>query len=560
MKRILLLLSLISLFYASYSQAPIDTQTKDNIISQIKEVQTAKYTYTQNLTYISDYIFNLAITQTSLKGKSKSFSYEFSMTDIDKNMVSIATQKDKIVVNIKTVAGKKHIKSISESGAISYISSFSITADNNNNARDIKESIVSLIPQSKKYTEQRMPARTYEDLLQWLQENITNISAGSTQFEQSFEVKTEHVGVVSLTQKEITEKKQTDNTFEFNLADLNKKNISYVIKGSKFAIKLETRLSLPHIRTENETTQLPYSKSLLIYVEDSESAYDLKNALERVIPLAEDLVEASLPKTEDLDELLSLFKSHINNVNNPSINIEQEVNEDILCEFNTVTQTSKAVINNTYNFFLGELDVNTVKTTISKTKIVVTAVISGKKPHIKVYENDLMQNYISKIEFYCSDIETSRHLKHIVKLLIPVAKKNYKSLIPKGDVSTKLDWALKQVTDINDADYTYVHSLELLDDDIIKYKLEKSSPKKTVESIYEFNYNDIDANQLVLEIKGKKIFVNFVTNAKAKLINHYENAEVKPYVYSFKIQFEDYEIARNFVKAMVDVINGHDDN
>ena len=558
MKRILLLISLISLTSFTFSQTPIDSQAKEDFISQITEVQTAKYTYTQSLTYISDYIFNIAITQTSLKGKSKSSSFEFSMTDIDKNTVSISTQKDKILVNIKTIASKKYIKVLSESGALSYTSGFSIIAENNNNARDIKESFVSMIPLSKEFTEQRLQASSYEELQQWLQENTVDVTAGNTQFEQSLETTDDYVAVVSFKQKEITEKKQIDKTFEFNLADINKNNISYIIKGSKFAIKLETKLNLLHIRAANNETQLPYAKTILIYVKDSESAYDLKNALEKIIPLAEELLEASLPKTEDLGELLSLFKSHINNVNNPSINIEQEVNEDILCELKTITQTPKAVINNTYSLFLGELDNNTVKVKISKTKIMVSAVIKGKKPHIKVSENDLMQNYSSNIDFYCSDIETSRHLKHILKQLIPIAKKNYKTLIPQGDANTKLEWALKQVTDINDPEYSYVQSLELLEDDIIKYRLEKSSPKKTVEIIYEFNYNDIDTKQLNLEIKGKNIFVNFNTKAKAKLINHYENAEVKPYVYSFKIRFEDYEIAQNFVQAMTDVINDQD--
>jgi transcription initiation factor IIE alpha subunit len=96
--------------------------------------------------------------------------------------------------------------------------------------------------------------------------------------------------------------------------------------------------------------------------------------------------------------------------------------------------------------------------------------------------------------------------------------------------------------------------MELLEDDIIRYRLEKSSPKKTEEFVYEFNYKDINAKLLAVEIKGNKIFVNFVTNAKAKLINYYVNAEVKPYVYTFKVQFKDYEIARNFAQAMREVI------
>ncbi|MCK5775730.1 MAG: hypothetical protein KAH25_06130, partial [Bacteroidales bacterium] len=362
--------------------------------------------------------------------------------------------------------------------------------------------------------------------------------------------------VVGLSQNEITAKKQTNKMFEFNLADLNDKNISYVVKGSKFSIKLETKSNLLHIRTANEDTQLPYAKTLIITVEDSEKAYDLKAAFEKIIPLAEGLVEASLPNTEDLDELLSLFKSQINNVSNPSIIIEQDVNEAILCELKTITQTPKSVTNNTYNLFLGELDNNTVKTKISKTKIVVSAVIKGKKPHIKAQENENLQNYASMINFYCTDISNSRHLTHILKQLIPIAKKNYVSLIPEGDVKVKLDWAIEQVQDTKDAKYSYAQSLELLDDNILKYKLVKTSSKKTDEIIYEFNVSDIDSNQLKLEIKGNKIFVNFSTMGKAKVINFYENAEVKPYISSFKIQFGDYEIAHNFVQAMIEIIDG----
>ena len=556
MKRILFFLSLISLLPVSYCQAEIDTELKDAIISQVTEVQTAKYTYSQTLTHKRDYIFNIAIIQTTLKGKTKNNSFEFSMSDVDMHLVSITTQKDQIMVNIKTVAGRKYIKSIAVDGSISYTSGLVIIAENNNNARDIKASFEEMIPLSKALTEKRLQAESYEELLVWLQENITDVSTTKLQVEQAFATENENAAVVSLSKNEITAKKQTHKMFEFNLADLNDNNISYVVKGSKFSIKLETKSNLLHIRAANEETQLPYDKTLMIVVEDSEKAYDLKIAFERIIPLAEVLVEESLPDTEDLDELLSLFKSHINNVSNPSISIEQEVNEDILCELKTITQTPKSVTNNTYNLFLGELDNNTVKTKISKTKIIVSAVIKGKKPHIKVQENDNLQNYGSMINFYCTDISNSRHLVHILKKLIPIAKKNYVSLIPEDDAKIKLDWAIQQVQDTKDSKYSYVQSLELLDDNIIKYKLEKSSPKKTDEIIYEFNLSDIDSKQLKLEIKGNKIFVNFNTMGKAKVINFYENAEVKPYISSFKIQFGDYEIAHNFVQAMIEVIDG----
>jgi len=556
MKKILLLLFLINLLPVSYSQTEVDTELKDALISQVAEVQTAKYTYSQTLTHIRDYVFNLAVTQTSLKGKSKSNSFEFSLSDMNKHTVTVTTQKDQIMINIKTVAGKKYIKSISEEGSVSYTSGFVIIAENNNNAQEIKESFEKMMPLSKALTEERMQAESYEELLTWLQENIINVTAGNIQIEQNLIQHNEKIGVVGFTQSEITAKKQTNKIFEFNLADLNDKNIIFLVKGSTFSIKLETKSNLLHIRTANEEAQLPYTKSLQVFVDDSERAYDLKAAFEKVIPLAEELVEESLPNTEDLDELLSLFKSHINNVSNPSIIIDQEVNEAILCELKTVTQTPKAVINNTYNLFLGELDNNTVKTKISKTKIVVSAGIKGKKPHIKVQENDDLQNYASSINFYCDDIKTSRHLVHILKQLIPIAKKNYQPLVPEGDTQVKLDWAMAQVTDVKDSKYNYVQSIEPLEDNIIKYRLEKSSTKKTDEIIYEFNLSDINPKLLNLEIKGNKIYVNFITNGKTKVINYYENAEVKPYISGFKIQFSDYEIAHNFVQAMIDVIEG----
>ncbi len=46
-----------------------------------------------------------------------------------------------------------------------------------------------------------------------------------------------------------------------------------------------------------------------------------------------------------------------------------------------------------------------------------------------------------------------------------------------------------------------------------------------------------------------------MTLGKAKVINYYENAEVKPYINSFKIQFGDYEVAHNFVQAMIEIID-----
>ncbi|MCK5775013.1 MAG: hypothetical protein KAH25_02495, partial [Bacteroidales bacterium] len=200
MKKILLLLSLISLLPVSYCQTEIDTELKDAIISQVIEVQTAKYTYSQTLTNKRDYIFNMTITQTSLKGKTKSSSFEFSMSDVDKHSVIISTQKDQIMVNIKTVAGKKYIKSISSEGSITYTSSFVIIAENNNNARDIKASFEEMIPLSIAYTKERMPAESYEELLMWLQENITDITAGKLQVEQAFQPENENVAVVGLSQ------------------------------------------------------------------------------------------------------------------------------------------------------------------------------------------------------------------------------------------------------------------------------------------------------------------------------------------------------------------------
>ena len=209
MKRVLFFLSLISLLPVSYCQVEIDTELKDAIISQVTEVQTAKYTFSQTLTHKRDYIFNIAIIQTTLKGKAKNNSFEFSMSDVDKHLVSISTQKDQIMVNIKTVAGRKYIKSIAVDGSISYTSGFVIIAENNNNARDIKASFEEMIPLSKALTEKRLQAESYEELLVWLQENITDVSTTKLQVEQAFATENEHVAVVSLAQNEITAKKQT---------------------------------------------------------------------------------------------------------------------------------------------------------------------------------------------------------------------------------------------------------------------------------------------------------------------------------------------------------------
>jgi len=559
MKNFLLFCLFLAFIPVSYSQSAEKATLVQDLIGELKTVNTAKYTFDQQLEPQGDYILRFNSIKTSSKGKEEKHAYEFSMADIDKNTVSEQTKGDQIFVKLSCKAGKKLIKSFGKSNSVSYVSEFQIIAENIDNARAIKKIIKQIIPLAIEETEARLQATTYNELLSWLEENIGDADCGKTNYEQSLTQEDAGIGTVVFNQKKTSGSKETETKYTFNLSDLNARSISYSVKGSEMAISVETNARKSYIEAANDEKQMPYTSKIAIYVNDSEKAKDLKTALSRIIPLAKETLESALPKTDDLDELLSLLSDNVQEVSNNSINIQQQIEAQLITNYTTTTETSKATINNSYQFFIGDLDVNTVKTKISGIDIVTTVQIKAKKHYIKVVKNDIVQNYGYSIKIYCSNIENNRRLEMILKQLIPLAEDNYESIVPQGNASDKISWALEQVKEISDDSYTYEQSLELDDETTLKYTLIKSSSKKSTETIYECNYGDLNSKTVDLVVKGKQLFVKLNTKLNKKLINVYQDAEIKPYTNAFQIQFDDLEVARNFVIALKDAIEAYDE-
>ena len=517
----------------------------DALNNELEKVISGKYEYNQKATMTQPGVIQLSIVETTIKdGKSKESSYEFNLADIDENTVKTITNKDLIQVQLLSTKKQDLLKCTEDREKISYKNELFVYAANIDNARALEDRFKALIPVAQEITEKRLSLTTYEDHMQWIVTNVSDVNLIKTQFAQKVSLIETYPGKMAIAITENSGKTSKSDTYEFNVMTINPNSILFKISGEEFSIALETRRKLKTIKHFKEGVQENYISDFEIACESVETARDLQKVLKSLIQLSQEAFDRTVKKPETISEAIETLNVHTKKVTVNETTINQLLKGDCVVAFTQNNVSAKGISGQEYVFNFKDLNKNAVQYETKGKFVLVNIATNGGSNFIKHTEDNEQKNYTDSFTIYVPEIEDAITVQKAMETIIELcnSEKDTYTEGDKANLVTRLQEQIKKV-DLNDKSYEQVFTAEDDHNSIVFKQIEVTS-KSSEERTYDFNLSDINPASIKMETSGKNVTIVANTYYLEKIIQYYEDGEIENYQNEIEIQAGTIENAR----------------
>ena len=523
------------------------------INSELQTVENNKNQIGQTIGELQPGVVKLNITSTTIKdGKSTGEFYEFNMADIDVNTIRTFTNKDVIQVQLLVSKKQKLIKKTTENKKSSYQEEVMIFAKNIDNGRNLVDLFKSLAPLSTEIIEKRLSLKTYQEHINWLENNVKDVNLVDKQYVQKIVVSSKYPGRLELMIDEVANQKATNSAYNFNLANLNINSVFSEVKGDVIIVNIETKRKLKSVKTFSAKEQKDYVNNFSIYCESVEKSRDLQKVLKSAITLSEDKIENGIPKIKTISEGMAIIDSYIKNITINEITYIQGFSGDCVVTFNKKESTPTKMIDEQYYFNLKDLGKNMVKFYTEGKNVKIELQTKAGNKFVKHTVNQELKSYTNKFEMEFAEVEDALVSEQVLERLIELCENTETKLVgSRNELLLQLKNNIKKV-DINKTGYE--QSLELKDENIIQFKNTEITEKASKTKMYEFNLNDINPATVEINTSSTNVFVTVTTNYLEKIIKYYEDGAIKNYQSTFNIYTSNIEESRLIVELFKKIL------
>ena len=395
------------------------SQTLASIKEKVQDVQIEKTTFKQSVDIIDEKKGKLSLVSVAVddKGKAAKESFEFYVSDLDKNTIIRKTSGKKLFISLSINNNQKFIKHFKEDKHDSYISSLEILLSGTDAAQelmDLFKTAIPLVSTGEKAWD------TNTDALTWLKENISKSNAGQTTLEQSFTYGEHKDYLVSFNVKKTDQKGvATEEKYEFSILDIGKKNLAVKVSGIQLSVTVETNGNKPYIKYTKNNEQQSYGNDFEIVTDDVDQARNIIAAFSTAI----DKSKLVIPDFGTLQKSLDFITKNTSDLTLEKKTLKQAINfipgNGTKSVFTYAEPDSKGKsIEERYEFYLNDLDTGNLNFKVSGKKISIVCLSKNKTKFIKYYKDNILQDYQNEIGILTADIETSREMVEAFKSAI----------------------------------------------------------------------------------------------------------------------------------------------
>jgi hypothetical protein len=286
----IIVLSVISSFDAK-SQTKL-SQSLTSIKEKVQDVQLDKTTFKQSIEILDESKGKLSFVSVEVdeKGKTANERFEFYISDIDRNTIIRKTSGKKLFISLTINNNQKFIKHFREDKLDSYTNNLEILLSGTDAAQELADLFKNAIPL---VISDQKGWNTNTDALNWLKGNITKINTGSGTYEQSFTFGEGKDYLAGFAVKKTDQKGvSAEEKFEFNILDINIKNLVVKVNGPQLSVVVETKAKDPYIKYLKNSEQQNFVNDFEIIAEDIDQARSIiaafSTAIEKSKPIMPD--------------------------------------------------------------------------------------------------------------------------------------------------------------------------------------------------------------------------------------------------------------------------------
>ena len=547
-------LLIVSIFDAK-SQDKL-SQSLASIKEKTQEVQIDKITYQQSIDILDEAKGKISFVSVLVddKGKSTKESFEFYISDIDQNTIIRKTSGKKLFISLTTSNNQKFIKHLKDDKLDSYTNNLEIllsSADAAQEMVNLFKSAIPLVKSSEKAWE------TNTDALNWLKSNIISVNSGSAPIEQSFSFgeRKDYLAVFT-TKKTDQAGVSTEEKYEFNILDINKKELTVKVSGTQLSVLVENNGNNRYIKYSKNNEQQNFDNAFEILAEDIDQARNIIMAFSTAI-------EKSKPAMPDFSSLEKSFDFITKNIIDPTLekkNIIQKIDfgqgngTRTIFTFSQPDSKGKT-IEEQYEFYLNDLEVNSLNFKVSGGKITIVLIPKNNTKFIKYYKDNIQLDFQNEAGILTSDIETTRELIEAFKTAIknsqtePAAWKN---------IDEAIAYLTNTITGETIGSEIYKLNFSSIANDPlnVKYVLDKTDSKGLkVEQSFEFYPYMLDPGTVKIASSGKFLTVSVIGKNKKSYIKVFKEGIQQSFDDGITIMAFDAKQAQDIAEAIKYIIN-----
>ncbi|CAM3480074.1 hypothetical protein ZORO111902_12195 [Zobellia roscoffensis] len=524
-------------------------------ISAIQELLTSveanKLTFNQVLKTTSPGYYDFTVNEVNSKGNEVVTSYSFALSDVNKNSVRSFTKRDVILIELTVKGKQKLIKRTTDGGdKVVYLPSLTMYGLNADNGRDLENAIEDAIPIANELDESLLVLNSYPEHLQWLKNNIGNVSLPKQQITQQITTDTQIPGFVVLEQVPGSKKER----FEFNLSLLNPNSVNYKISGDEFLIEIGTKRGIAGIKHFSEDILKGYTDKVLFYASSLANGKNIHKVLKGVVPLAETEFNSSKPDISSVENALSFLNKHIDAIESDG----RTTTQNIALEENMATFSLKETVSDKneehLNFFnLTDINQNGISFKDKKTRLYLVLNTNKGAYYIGHSRNGEAKNYEKQLFVYFNSYDDAIIGKEALKFLI----EHYENEIEETEApETSLEDALSllsnEIKPVYNDNLQHEQQIELLETETSTFRFIKvlSTSKKTIENVFEFSAQDLNKQNSKVKVSGKRVWAEIGTKSGEKLVKVYEDGKVQNYENKIEIEAPTIENAKKIVEIL----------
>jgi hypothetical protein len=166
-----------------------------------------------------------------------------------------------------------------------------------------------------------------------------------------------------------------------------------------------------------------------------------------------------------------------------------------------------------------------------------------------------LKPYINNFSIFFDDIDVGRESLILIENSIKYCKDNKPNIGISGSTAEKQKWLIDKIQTVEFAQMKIEQKLRSTPNSkMLNYTIIEASPKKTTELIYDFKWEDMDANSVEFSILPQSLGIYVNTKNYAKVINFSKNGVVQNYTHRIYFEFSDVETCKKAFYVIQDLI------
>jgi hypothetical protein len=545
----IVVLSVVSIFDAK-SQDKL-SQSLTSIKDKVNDVEIDKTTFKQSIDILDANKGKLSFVSVLVdeKGKTAKESFEFYVSDIDKNTIIRKTSGKKLFISLSINNNQKFIKHFKEDKLDSYTNYLEILLSSAEAAQELSNLFKAAIPL---VNSGETVWNTNTDALNWLKNHISKINSGSVTVEQSFSFGEPKDYLASFTLKKTDPKNvSTEEKYEFNILDINKKNLTVKISGTQLSVSVETKGNDHFIKYTKNNEQQNLVNGFEIIAEDIDQARNIIAAFSTAIEKSKSVI----PDFSSLQKSLDFITKNTTDLTIDKKTLNQKINftpgNGTKSVFTYAEPDSKGKsIEERYEFYLNDIDANSLNFKVNGKKIIIVPVSKNKTKFIKYYKDNALQDFQNEIDILNADLETSREMVEAFKAAIKNSETQPPTWKTLGDAITFLSNTIKGETigsDIYKLDFSSISTDPLK----IKYVHGKTDVKGiSVGQSFEFYPYMLDPGTVKIGASGKYLNVEASVSNKKPFVTVFKEDKQQAFAEDIEIMAFDARQAQDIAEAI----------